>query len=163
MMKVIKVKTIKDYPNYYIFSNGRVVNKTTGNDSKIGYQSDRPYARVKIKNKDGWKTIKLHRLLAQSFIANPDGHTVVRHLNDVQTDFRLENLSWGTLSDNMDDRRKNGYINTSHRKLTQDQAEEIRSLHATGNYTYPMLAAEYGIHKCNIGRIIRGERYVKQA
>lgn len=50
----------------------------------------------------------IHRLVAEHFIPNPDNLPLVRHLNDIKTDNRVENLAWGTYSDNMWDRIKNG-------------------------------------------------------
>lgn len=61
--------------------------------------------------RDDKKTIyKLHRLLAMTFIPNPENHPLVRHLNDVKNDNRIENLAWGTHLENIEDRRRNGYV-----------------------------------------------------
>lgn len=67
-------------------------------------------------HKQGYLTVKLrgggrhfiHRLMAEAFIPNPDNLPLVRHLNDVETDNRLENLAWGTWSDNSEDSVRNG-------------------------------------------------------
>ena len=69
-------------------------------------------------NYDGYPTIacsiegktrqfKVHRLLAEVFIPNPEGLPLVRHLNDIRDDNRLCNLAWGTPQDNMDDMVRN--------------------------------------------------------
>lgn len=49
----------------------------------------------------------LHRIVAETFLANPEGYPVVRHLNDQKTDNVLENLAWGTHSDNREDAKRN--------------------------------------------------------
>jgi len=51
---------------------------------------------------------RVHRLLAITFIPNPNNHKLVRHLNDCKTDNRLINLSWGSHRDNADDSIRNG-------------------------------------------------------
>lgn len=51
---------------------------------------------------------RVHRLVAEAFIPNPGNLPVVRHLNDVAEDNRVENLAWGTVSDNHYDRVRNG-------------------------------------------------------
>lgn len=50
----------------------------------------------------------LHRAIAEAFIPNPDNLPMVRHLNDDPTDNRVENLAWGTQTDNMQDCIRNG-------------------------------------------------------
>jgi hypothetical protein len=49
----------------------------------------------------------VHRLMAKAFIPNPENLPLVRHLNDVKTDNRLENLAWGTYSENSKDSVRN--------------------------------------------------------
>lgn len=66
-----------------------------------GYQSIR-------LNRDGkGESQTVHRIVAEAFIPNPDNLPVVRHLNDVKTDNRVENLAWGTWSDNEYDKVRN--------------------------------------------------------
>jgi hypothetical protein len=60
-------------------------------------------------NKEGLRTsFKLHRLLAMTFIPNPNNLPYVRHLNDNRLDNRLVNLAWGTQKDNIKDALSNG-------------------------------------------------------
>lgn len=50
----------------------------------------------------------VHRLVAQAFIPNPDNLPIVRHLDDNPKNNHVENLAWGTQSDNMFDAARNG-------------------------------------------------------
>lgn len=45
----------------------------------------------------------VHRLIALAFHPNPNGHPVVRHLDDVPTHNVPSNLAWGTYSENAKD------------------------------------------------------------
>lgn len=86
--------------------------------------------------RDSKKTLhKLHRLLATTFIPNPDNLPLVRHLNDIRTDNRLENLAWGTHLDNTEDRRRNGYVakRVSHCKRGHEFSEENTYYVSTGS------------------------------
>src|SRR5690606_32240578 len=109
-------KQIKDYPGYEIDSNGSVWSswKSQGNSRAItdwhklitflrsGYPS--------ITMSDGKKqrSFSVHRLLAQSFLDNPENKPFVCHANGNPLDNRLENLYWGTALENNLDRRKHG-------------------------------------------------------
>lgn len=66
------------------------------------------YSRVGLRDAGKQKHIHVHRVVAEAFIPNPDNLPLVRHLNDIRTDNRVENLAWGTVSDNEHDKVRNG-------------------------------------------------------
>ena len=68
-----------------------------------------------LKQQNNWYIIisqlwYLHRLVAKAFIPNSNNYTVVRHLNDIKTDNRIENLARWTYWDNWKDAYKNWKI-----------------------------------------------------
>lgn len=106
--------------SYEASNTGRVRSKTrtilTSTGVTVRYPSRelkpspdaRGRLRVKLSENNKGHTLFLHKVLAETFLPNPNNLPVVRHLNDINDDNRLENLAWGTQSDNMHDKVRNG-------------------------------------------------------
>lgn len=60
----------------------------------------RGYASVGLRKNTVPRTARVHVLVATAFLQRGLGHTHVRHLNGDPGDNRVENLAWGTPSEN---------------------------------------------------------------
>ena len=84
------------------FARGRSLNLSQLNcDFKVGYPRINFLTNYKYPNGyvKPW-SISMHRLIALTFIPNPEGKKNACHINDDKTNYLLENLTWGTTSEN---------------------------------------------------------------
>lgn len=100
-------KVIKDYPMYEISTLGRVrsyksrygrraIPKIMSNKiDKIGYSF------IHLINENGRKPLRIHRLVAEAFIDNPDNLPEINHLDENKQNNCKSNLSWCSRIDNV--------------------------------------------------------------
>lgn len=100
MYKVI----LKDFPEYCITDTGEIY---ALNYSKVGkikklspYKNDKGYLIVHLHNNVNCVKKRVHRLVAETFIPNPENKPQINHINGVKTDNRVENLEWVNNSEN---------------------------------------------------------------
>lgn len=86
-------KTIEDYPNYQISNLGNVKN-TKADTILKPYNTKSGYLHIDLFNENGRKTFTVHRLVASTFLDNPNNHPIINHINENKTDNRVENLEW---------------------------------------------------------------------
>lgn len=62
------------------------------------------------------KKLRVHRIVAETFIPNPDNKPEVDHINRDRTDNRVENLRWVTKLENLQNRAFKHKEPTEHKK-----------------------------------------------
>jgi hypothetical protein len=97
-----KWKIIEDYPDYSISTAGKVMRTTAGRGlAKIGrvlkpLLTEDGYLYVDLYGNCGHRKLKIHKLVAQAFIVNPDNKPEVHHIDTVKTHNIPKNLQWVT-------------------------------------------------------------------
>ena len=93
-----KMTTIEDYENYTINENGVIINTDSGREKKPTFTNG--YYRIGLTKDKKEKFFSIHRLIALTFIPNPDNKPCVDHINRNTQDNRIENLRWVSYSEN---------------------------------------------------------------
>lgn len=127
----------------------------------VGFRSGTPTNKQVIK--------KVHRLVAEAFIPNPENKPQVNHINGNKSDNRVENLEWNTSFENQKHRythlgQKGTWVNRSHSEetkkklrekrlvLNNSQIEEIKELLKTG-ITHDQIAKQFNVSRTVVTRI----------
>lgn len=139
-MKIEVWKDIDDYPNYQISSFGRVKSKeryTKVKDNQINpikekilkIQIDhKGYSYVRLYNENGFKSIKVHRLVANAFLDKINDKEFINHIDGDKSNNHVENLEWCTIKENNEHAVKNGLVNL---KLRKDNMSKLGKKHLT--------------------------------
>jgi hypothetical protein len=85
-------RPVRDFPEYQVSTLGRIKRE----DRLLTQRVVKNYSVVNLC-KDGVKsTRKVHRLIGDAFLPNPDQKPTIDHINRENLDNRLENLRWAT-------------------------------------------------------------------
>ena len=120
-MDSLEYKYIKGYNNkYYITKDGKVYisnYRNTGVAKEMKPRIISGYYSLGLENPNSaaenrkQKIHKIHRLLAEHFIPNPENKPCVNHIDGNKLNNSLDNLEWATISENT----KHAYANKLER------------------------------------------------
>lgn len=102
-------RAIEGYEDYWISSLGRVISIKSKRILKQG-NNGKGYPMVVLYKDAKAKTCKVHRLVAQGFIPNPENLQQVDHINAVRSDNSINNLRWASASTNQQNRLSKGSV-----------------------------------------------------
>ena len=109
------IRIIENYPNYTISDKGEIVNTNTNKKLK-GYIRKDGYVIISLSK--GGKKYKcyLHRLVAETFIPNPNNLPQVNHKDEDKSNNDVTNLEWITPKDNCNYGTRNKRQGLGHSK-----------------------------------------------
>lgn len=142
------------FPGYFISPEGKLFCIREVNQ----HQDQDGYARLKMSSNGKSSHAAIHILMAKHFLPPPSpGEFVVRHLDDDPTNNSLDNLAWGTVQDNANDRVRNGgqvrgeLVSTAI--LTEAQVISIRREYEEGT-ARRVLRKKYRVKKSTLEAVL---------
>lgn len=175
----MRIKPIENFPDYFISDTGIVFSKAKRANkpkpTKMNLLSTwicNTYPSVHIrKNKKGYKRF-IHRLILEAFVGKCPAGLQCRHLDGNPVNNNLENLKWGTRSENQMDRVRHGRHNRGKRhgmsKLCAKDVLKIRKFATSYNKktrkcdkggNYKEIAEAFNVSKSTIVHIVRGSTW----
>ena len=123
--------------------------------------------KVRLIHQSKDRTMRVHRLVAEAFIPNPDNKDTVNHIDGNKQNNRVSNLEWVDRTEQMlhayDLGLKTSRVGSanSNAKLTDEQVREIRKLYVpySKQFGTVALAKKYGVTNRVIGLIVNGKAY----
>lgn len=172
-MHCVNYKMIEGYPSYRVGDDGSVWTRLRrGRVPASGPVYGRWRKRAVHTSPDGYDRIVLYNgkcrrwatvgeLVLECHVGpRPTGH-VVRHLNRVKTDNRLENIRWGTPLENEQDKIAHGTANRGEgntmSRLKEAQVVEIKRL--LGTVPQKDIAEKFGVCAAQISHIKHGRQW----
>lgn len=116
--------------DYQVSNLGKVRSFKCGKVTLLKSHDFGGYLCVELKNGDTEKNFKIHRLVAQAFVPNPDNKPFVNHIDGNKQNNCAENLEWVTHAENCQHAYDTGLRISGYKRddaaLTDEQVRELR-------------------------------------
>jgi hypothetical protein len=172
-----RIKSLKRYSKEYSGSNPHNPGRTTIPERIMKGSPDQDgYLDVALTDGEGYqRTFRVHRLIALTFLPNPDNLPQVDHLNCIKDDNRVANLEWVSCKENIQRAWKAGRCTPP--KVTKERREHFRQLgkhtpewagrpcrcieEELNFFSKAEAARQYNVHESTISEWIRKGEAVK--
>lgn len=118
------------------------------------------YLKVSLCARGHVSQVLIHRIVAETFIPNPDKKPEVNHINGVKTDNRAENLEWVTRKENEAHSRRSGLHDEEVKKRKKPVVAKCIATGECQEYESILKAAKtLDISPGSISKILQGHAY----
>lgn len=162
-------RKVEGYPLYSISNKGRIRNDKSNRILKGGIDNY-GYPQVILCNSGKRKSKKIHRLVSEAFISNPDNKPQVNHKDGIKTNNTVNNLEWVTNQENqshfwreLDNKTHKQNRSRSHKGkglLSENpNAKSVIRLEDGKIYkTIKEAAEDIGLNYHHLGEVCKGKR-----
>lgn len=153
-------RDIKGFENYQVSNLGRIYSKKRRTCIKVKRLAGRGYYQVRLSKEGKYYYKNLHRLVAETFLPNPDNLRTVNHINGNKLDNRLTNLEWA------DDCRQQHEAcllrlrPTTQHILTEDEIIQVYEMYFRGT-SVTDIAELFDTREQQICKLVKGQRHQK--
>ena len=98
---MLSIKQHPEYSDYWVTSNGLIYSEKNGKHGKSDTLKERKlnknehgYNVIKLSNNNKSYNCKVHRLVAETFIPNPNNLPHINHIDEDKTNNNIDNLEW---------------------------------------------------------------------
>lgn len=120
------------------YKNGKEKNMLHETNSK-------GYKRIMLHKEGKHYRRRVHRLVAEAFVQNPDKKSQINHIDGNKANNSYDNLEWCTQQENLDHAMKNGLI-----KTVEINIEELKDMYLEKAMTQREIAKKIG---CSVSTI----------
>ena len=151
-------RDIKNYEGLYQISNLGNVKNFKNNKIINGYYDKDGYKRICLYKKENNEKKRyypfIHRLVAQSFIPNPNNYPVINHKNEIKDDNVVSNLEWCTIKYNNNYGNRINKIKEKKRKKVAQYSLDMKLIKVFNSITEA--SKEVNSNTSNICRCCKG-------
>jgi hypothetical protein len=165
-------KDIIGFEGIYQFSNlyriKRLFNRHGNISNKIlKIQIGGEYPHIGLRKNNKYHTLKIHHLVLEYFVGPCPVGMECRHLNSINTDYKIENLRWDTHKNNMKDSIERGTFHIPNNagserinaKLNKWKVRIIKRLIEDGYLTFKEIAKLFNVSYTMIWLIANNKRF----
>lgn len=158
----------RQYSNFEVSNTGKLRNINTGTVYKQ-YINPKGYYQVCVSlgSKHKKKIFRLHKVVAETFIPNPENKPIPNHKDGNKLNNNVDNLEWSTDKENTRHAWDNGLcsarkgVEQHNSKLTEEEVRYIRDNYIPRHKEFGCraLARKFNVDHMQISRIVNYKSY----